>query len=121
MLDTSKPSERRSVLEKPLGYLVFMLEDTKLKLDLMLQKITLKRADELKSNRKSNLENLKKQAEEASRYKEISKEIKSIEAGLYYLKLKKIDKEKSVIEEKLNEQEDEMSAVKIDLNHIIHF
>ena len=63
------------------------------------------------------MDNLRKQAEEATRYKEISQEIKKIEAGLYYLKLKIIEKDKKNIQEKLSEQEDEISAVKIDLNH----
>ena len=36
---------------------------------------------------------MQKQAEEATRYKNISDEIKKIEAGLYYLKLLEIDKE----------------------------
>ena len=44
------------------------------------------------------LDNLKKQAEEATRYKEISKEIKKIEAGLYYLKVQEIEKDKNQID-----------------------
>ena len=36
---------------------------------------------------------------------------------MYYLKIREIEKEKSIIAEKLGEQDDEMSAVKIDLNH----
>ena len=37
--------------------------------------------------------NLKKQAEEASKFKNISEEIKKIEAGLYYIKMKEIENE----------------------------
>ena len=77
----------------------------------------LKRADELKKQQQKQLDNLKKQAEEATKYKEISKEIKKIEAGLYYLKIKEIEKDKKDIVEKLSEYEDEISAVNIDLNH----
>ena len=77
----------------------------------------LKRADELKKQQQKQLDNLKKQAEEATKYKEISKEIKKIEAGLYYLKIKEIEKDKKDIVEKLGEYEDEISAVNIDLNH----
>ena len=54
----------------------------------------LKRADELKRQQEKQLENLEKQAQEASRYKEISQRIRAIEAGLYYLKIQEIDKEK---------------------------
>jgi chromosome segregation protein len=77
----------------------------------------LKGADELKRQQQKQLENLKKQAEEATRYKEISKEIKKVEAGLYYLKIQEIEKDKKKILEKLGEIDDEISAVNIDLNH----
>ena len=52
----------------------------------------LKRADELRRQQEKQLANLQKQAEEATKYKNISDEIK-VEAGLYYLKLLEIDKE----------------------------
>ena len=71
----------------------------------------------LKKQQQKQLDNLKKQAEEASRYKEISREIKRAEAGLYYLKIREIHKDKKKIAEKLSELEDEISAVNIDLNH----
>ena len=70
----------------------------------------------LKKQQQKQLDNLKKQAEEASRYKEISREIKRAEAGLYYLKIREIHKDKKIAE-KLSELEDEISAVNIDLNH----
>ena len=73
--------------------------------------------DELKRQQQKQLDNLKKQAEEATRYKEISNQIKKIEAGLYFLKIKDIEKDKKQIQEKLGELEDEISAVNIDYNH----
>ena len=63
------------------------------------------------------MDSLKKQAEEATKYKEISKDIRKAEAGLYFLKLREIEKNKKEIQEKVNEQDDEISAIKIDLNH----
>ena len=77
----------------------------------------LKRADELKRQQQKQLDNLKKQAEEATRYKEISNQIKKIEAGLYFLKIKEIEKDKKQIQEKLSELDDEISAINIDYNH----
>ena len=77
----------------------------------------LKRADELRKQQQKQLDNLKKQAEEATRYKEISKEIKKIEAGLYHLKIQEIEKDKEQITEKLSELDDEISTVNIDYNH----
>ena len=70
----------------------------------------------MKRQQQKQLDNLKKQAEEATRYKEISNEIKKVEAGLYYLKVREIEKDKK-INEKLSELDDEISAVNIDLNH----
>ena len=71
----------------------------------MQQKINLKRADELRRQQERQLLNLKKQAEEATKYKTISEEIKKIEAGLYYLRLKDIDHEIK-LENEINEEAD---------------
>ena len=114
---TSKPAERRYVLEEAAGISGIHARREEAEIRLGAAENNLKRADELKKQQEKQLENLKKQAEEASKYKEISKEIKSIEAGLYYLKLFQIEKEKTSIAEKLSEQDDEQSAVKIDLSH----
>ena len=116
-LVTSKPSERRAVLEEAAGISGIHVRRQEAEARLNAAENNLKRADELKKQQEKQLENLRKQAEEATRYKVISREIKSIEAGLFYLKIKKIEEEKSIISEKLSEQDDEMSAVKIDLNH----
>jgi chromosome segregation protein len=116
-LVTSKPAERRSVLEEAAGISGIHARREEAESRLGAAENNLKRADELKKQQEKQLDNLRKQAEEATRYKEISKEIKTIEAGLYYLKITAIEKDKSSITEKLSEQDDELSAVKIDLSH----
>ena len=116
-LVTSKPIERRSVLEEAAGISGIHARRQEAELRLGAAENNLKRADELKKQQEKQLDNLKKQAEEATRYKEISREIKSVEAGLYYLKIQEIEKDKKTIKEKLSEQDDEISAIKIDLNH----
>ena len=116
-LVTSKPAERRSILEEAAGISGIHARREEAESRLGAAENNLKRADELKKQQEKQLDNLRKQAEEATRYKEISKEIKTIEAGLYYLKLTTIEKDKSTITEKLSEQDDELSAVKIDLSH----
>ena len=116
-LVTSKPAERRSILEEAAGISGIHARRQEAETRLNAAENNLKRADELKRQQEKQLENLRKQAEEATRYKEISKEIKKLEAGIYSLKLREIEKDKKNIKEKLNEQDDEMSAVKIDLNH----
>jgi len=116
-LVTSKPAERRLILEEAAGISGIHARREEAESRLGAAENNLKRADELKKQQEKQLDNLKKQAEEATRYKEISREIKSLEAGLYYLKLTSIEKDKSTITEKLSEQDDELSAVKIDLSH----
>ena len=116
-LVTSKPFERRSILEEAAGISGIHSRRHEAETRLNAAENNLKRADELKKQQEKQLENLRKQAEEASKYKEISKEIRKVEAGLYYLKLREIEKDKKEIQEKLNEQDDEISAIKIDLSH----
>jgi len=116
-LVTAKPIERRSVLEEAAGISGIHARRQEAETRLNAAENNLKRADELKKQQQKQLDNLKKQAEEATRYKEISKEIKKIEAGLYYLKIQEIEKDKKQITDKLNELDDEVSAVNIDFNH----
>ena len=116
-LVTAKPIERKSILEEAAGISGIHARRQEAETRLNAAENNLKRADELKKQQQKQLDNLKKQAEEATRYKEISKEIKKIEAGLYYLKISEIEKDKKLIVEKLSELDDEISAVNIDFNH----
>ena len=116
-LVTAKPVERKSILEEAAGISGIHARRQEAETRLNAAENNLKRADELKKQQQKQLDNLKKQAEEATRYKEISKEIKKIEAGLYYLKINEIEKDKKIILEKLSEFDYEISAVKIDFNH----
>ena len=116
-LVTSKPAERKSILEEAAGISGIHARRQEAETRLNAAENNLKRADELKKQQQKQLDNLKKQAEEATKYKEISKEVQRVEAGIYYLKIKDIDKDKKLIVEKLGELEDEISAVNIDLNH----
>ena len=87
-LVTAKPIERKSILEEAAGISGIHARRQEAETRLNAAENNLKRADELKKQQQKQLDNLKKQAEEATRYKEISREIKKIEAGLYYLKIK---------------------------------
>ena len=116
-LVTSKPIERKSILEEAAGISGIHARRQEAETRLNAAENNLKRADELKKQQQKQLDNLKKQAEEATRYKEISKELKRIEAGLYYLKISEIEKDKKLIVEKLSELDDDLSAVNIDFNH----
>ena len=116
-LVTAKPIERKSILEEAAGISGIHARRHEAETRLNAAESNLKRADELKKQQQKQLDNLKKQAEEATKYKEISREIKKVDAGLYYLKIREIEKDKKQIIEKLSELEDEISAVNIDLNH----
>jgi len=116
-LVTSKPAERRAILEEAAGISGIHARREEAEARLDAAENNLKRADELRKQQEKQLDNLRKQAEEATRYKEISREIKGIEAGLYYLKISSIEKEKTTVAERSSEQEDELSAVRIDLSH----
>ena len=116
-LVTSKPIERKSILEEAAGISGIHARRQEAETRLNAAENNLKRADELKKQQQKQLDNLKKQAEEATRYKEISRDIKRAEAGLYYLKIREIEKDKKKIAEKLNELEDDISAINIDFNH----
>jgi len=116
-LVTAKPIDRKSVLEEAAGISGIHARRQEAETRLNAAENNLKRADELKKQQQKQLDNLKKQAEEATRYKEISSEIKKIEAGLYYLKIREIEKDKKKIVEKLGELDDEISVVNIDFNH----
>ena len=90
---TAKPTDRRAILEEAAGISGLHVRRHEAELRLGAAENNLKRADELRRQQEKQLINLQKQAEEAARYKNMSEDIKKIEAGLYYLKLLEIDKE----------------------------
>ena len=92
-LVTAKPVDRRAILEEAAGIAGLHVRRHEAELRLGAAENNLKRADELRKQQEKQLINLQKQAEEATKYKLISEEIKKIEAGLYYLRLKDIDHE----------------------------
>jgi chromosome segregation protein len=109
-LVTAKPTDRRAVLEEAAGISGLHVRRHEAELRLSAAENNLKRADELRRQQEKQLANLQKQAEEATKYKNISDEIKKIEAGLYYLKLLEIDKEIRVENEINTEAEGEVSG-----------
>ena len=109
-LVTAKPTDRRAILEEAAGISGLHVRRHEAELRLSAAENNLKRADELRRQQEKQLANLQKQAEEANKYKNISDEIKKIEAGLYYLKLLEIDKEIRVENEINNEAEEQVSG-----------
>jgi len=109
-LVTAKPTDRRAILEEAAGISGLHVRRHEAELRLGAAENNLKRADELRRQQEKQLANLQKQAEEATKYKNISDEIKKIEAGMYYLKLLEIDKEIRVENEINTEAEGEVSG-----------
>ena len=107
-LVTAKPTDRRAILEEAAGISGLHVRRHEAELRLGAAENNLKRADELRRQQEKQLANLQKQAEEASKYKLITEEIKKIEAGLYYLKLLEIDKEIRIENEINTETEGEV-------------
>jgi len=116
-LVTAKPTDRRSILEEAAGISGIHARRHESELRLNSAENNLKRADELRRQQEKQLENLKKQAAEASKYKLISEEIKKIEAGLYLIKLTELDREIMSTKEITGESDDEISGLTIELNH----
>ena len=117
-LVTAKPVDRRAILEEAAGIAGLHVRRHEAELRLDASENNLKRADELRRQQEKQLVNLEKQAEEATKYKLISEEIKKIEAGLYYLRLKDIDHEIKLENEINSESEDEFSGFNIQINNL---
>ena len=116
-LVTAKPTDRRAILEEAAGISGMHVRRHESELRLNSAENNLKRADELRRHQEKQLENLKKQAVEATKYKMISDQIKKIEAGLYYIKLMEIEKEISITKEITNESDDNISGLTLEINH----
>ena len=117
-LVTAKPVDRRTILEEAAGITGLHVRRHEAELRLDASENNLKRADELRRQQEKQLVNLQKQAEEATKYKLISEEIKKIEAGLYYLRLRDIDKEIKLENEINSEAEDEFGGFNIQINNL---
>ena len=109
-LVTAKPTDRRAILEEAANISGLHVRRHEAELRLNAAETNLKRADELRRQQEKQLANLKKQAEEATKYKLISEEIKKIEAGLYYLKLLDIDNEIKIENEINTEAEGDVGS-----------
>ncbi len=115
-LITAKPTDRRSILEEAAGIAGLHVRRHEAELRLNAAENNLKKADDLMKQTENQLKNLVKQAEEASKYKEISDEIRRYEASLIYINAASVEKEIEENRDKLSEFEDEISAINIEKN-----
>ncbi len=115
-LVTAKPTDRRTILEEAAGIAGLNVRRHEAELRLSAAENNLKRADDLRRQQEKQLVSLQKQAEEATKYKIISEEIKKIEAGLYYLKLKNIENEIKLESEISSEAGNKVSNYNLQIN-----
>ncbi len=115
-LITAKPTDRRAILEEAAGIAGLHARRHEAELRLNAAENNLKKADDVTRQTENQLKNLLKQAEEASKYKEISDEIKRYEAAIIFLNALQVEDEINESSEKLNEHEDEISAINIEKN-----
>ena len=116
-LVTAKPTDRRAILEEAAGISGIHVRRHESELRLNAAENNLKKADELRRQQEKQLENLKKQAVEASKYRLISEDIKKVEAGLYYIKLMEIEKEIKSTKEITDKSDVEINSIKIEIDH----
>ena len=115
-LVTAKPTDRRAILEEAAGISGLHVRRHESELRLNSAENNLRKADDLRRQQEKQLENLKKQAIEASKYRLIAEEIKKIEAGLYYIKLKEIEKEINNTKGEAGESDKEINNITIVIN-----
>ena len=115
-LITAKPTDRRAILEEAAGIAGLHARRHEAELRLNAAENNLKKADDIRRQIENQMKNLLKQAEEATKYKDISDEIKRYEAAIIYLNAKDVENEINDNSEKLNEFEDEISAINIEKN-----
>ena len=115
-LVTAKPTDRRAILEEAAGISGIHVRRHESELRLNSAENNLRKADELRRLQEKQLENLKKQAAEASKYKLISEDIKKIEAGLYYIKLKEIEKEIESTKKITSESDEGINTLKVKID-----
>ena len=115
-LITAKPTDRRAILEEAAGIAGLHARRHEAELRLNAAENNLKKADDVTRQTENQLKSLLKQAEEASKYKEISDEIRRYEAAIIFLNASHVEEEINESSEKLNEHEDEISAINIEKN-----
>ena len=115
-LVTAKPTDRRAILEEAAGIGGLHVRRHEAELRLTAAENNLKKADDIMKQIENQLKSLLKQAEEASKYKNISNEIQHLEAKLVFFQFKEIEKSILDAQTELGEVEDEIRAVNIDKN-----
>ncbi|MBS3155189.1 AAA family ATPase [Candidatus Woesearchaeota archaeon] len=106
-----KPEERRNIIEDIAGISIY--EDKKLKSLHELEKVEgkLKEADIILAERSANLRELKKDRDQAIRYKELEKNIKDNKATLIHLQIENRNSKREEVERKIKKDEEDLKKL----------
>ena len=97
---SQKPTQRRGLLEEAAGISGLHSRRHEAELRLKAAESNLERLEDIMAQISTQLEGLKRQARQASRYRNLSAEIRSAEAALYHLRWTElVDEEKAAKEE----------------------
>ncbi len=107
-----KPEERRELVEEISGISVW--EDKKHKAILDLQSVDerLKEASIMLAERETHLKELKKDRDQALKYKELEKNVKDNKATWLHLQIKDKEEKKQEVESRVNKQKEELDKSK---------
>jgi len=107
-----KPVERRELVEEIAGISIW--EDKKQKSLKELQRVEerLKEANIMLSEREKYLKDLKKDRDQALKYKDLEKNVKDNKATYLHLQIKEKEQKKQEIDSRLNKQKQELEKIK---------
>ncbi len=112
-----KPVERREIIEEIAGISIY--EDKKAKSLNELEKVDvkLKEAEIILTEREVNLRELKKERDQALRYKEMEEKIRDSKATFIHLQIKEKETKKDEIEAKINENRKKLNIIEENINN----
>lgn len=106
-----KPEDRKGIIEEIAGISIY--EEKKEKSLRELEKVELKlnEAEIILTERVANLRELKKDRDQAIKYKQLEKNIKNNKASLIHLQIETRNSKKSELEDKISKGEDEIKKI----------
>lgn len=113
-----KPDERRGLIEEISGITVY--EDRKQKALSELEKVEgkLNEASIILTEREAYLRELKKDRDQALKYKELEKNIKSNKGTYFYLQIKEREEKRDEIDKRINKQKEEIERINKSISDI---
>ena len=112
-----KPEERRQLIEDIAGIGVYEEKKEKSLRELEKVETKLKEVSIILTEREANLRELKKDRDQALRFKQLEKDLKNNKASLIYLQIQSREKKKQELETKISELEKKKSETQQKINN----